>query len=202
MALTKTQVINNGLALIKANLIADPSEASESARNANRIYEQTVQSELEAHAWYFAKVQASLPAALIPPVYKFSFAYPVPSDFLRLVELEDKWVFSDIRLPDTAPDPLYEMQGRSILTGLSAPLNITYIADVTASTQLWAASFSDVVSAALACDLAMPLTAASGMVELAQKEYEKAVRAAKHANAIQMPPQLMADSSWMSVRAL
>lgn len=198
---TKTQVINNGLALIAANFISDPNEDLESARQANRIYDQVVQAEIENNPWYFAKKQAALPASTQTPLYKFSFNFTLPTGFLRLVELEGRWVFSDIRPVDINPVPLYEMQEGGIFTDFPAPLNITYLSDVTSEPGLWAASFSDVVSTALAVRLAMPLTKSENMVTLAEKEYQKALRRAKHSNAIQMPPAQFPDSSWIAVRA-
>ena len=198
--LSRTQVINNGLRSIAANLIADPNEESESARQAAACYDQIIRSELSAHPWYFAKTQASLPANVQAPLFKYMLAYTFPADFLRLVELEDKWVFDIIRNVDTNPIPQYEMQGRTLLTDFTAPLNITYIMDVTADPTIWAATFADVASAALAVALAMPLTKSEGMVSLAEKLYQKALRRAFRSNAIQMPPAQPPDGSWMAAR--
>ncbi|MEN6527591.1 MAG: hypothetical protein ABFD65_14000 [Candidatus Polarisedimenticolia bacterium] len=198
--LSRTQVINNALRAISANLIADPDEDTESARQAKGVYEQTVRAELEGHAWFFAKAQASLAARVDPPLFKFAYAYELPADFIRLVEIEDRWVFQIIRHVDTNPLPTYELQGRAIFADLGAPLNIGYLRDVTGDPARWSPMFADVVSAALAVALAMPLTKSEGMVSLAEKLYQKAVRRAKTANAIQMPPQHVPDGSWITAR--
>jgi hypothetical protein len=198
--LSRTQVINDGLRAISANLIADPDEDTESARQAKGVYEQVVRTELEGQAWYFAKDQASLPALADAPIFKYARAFNLPSDFLRLVEIEGRWAFSIIRGVDTEPLPDYEMQGRAILTNLGAPLNIGYLRDVTSDPTLWSPAFAGVVSAALAVTLAMPLTKSEGMVSLAEKLYQKALRRAKTANAIQMPPQNIPDGSWITAR--
>jgi len=201
-ALTQIEVMNNALAMLGASLISDPAEDSEGARQLSRIYTATVQSELESNAWYFAKAQASLPLSADVPIYKFGNKYTLPADFIRLIELEDSWVFTDIRPVDTAPVPLYEMQGDAILTNISAPLNITYARDMTTSPDLWSPTFSDVVSASLASQSAMTLTKSGEMVKLASNMYAQAIRRAKHANAIQLPPVQFPDSSWIAVRAL
>lgn len=200
--LSRTQVINKALRAISANLIADPDENTESARQAKDAYDQTVRAELEAHAWYFAKLQASLPASATPPLFKFSAAYTLPADFIRLVELEDKWVFSVVREADAAPVPAYEMNGRSIMTNIGAPLRLTYIRDVTSDPTVWSPLFAEVAAMALAVNLAMPLTKSEGMVSLAEKLYQKAVRRARTANAIQMPPHSIPDGSWVMARLL
>lgn len=198
--LSRTQVINNGLRMISANLIADPDEDTESARQAKSVYDQVVRSELEAHAWFFAKTQRALPELATAPLFKFSHAYNLPSDFVRLVELGGRWVFSSIRHVDVNPIPLYELHGRAILTDLTAPLNIAYLKDIADDPTQWSPLFGNVVSAALALALAMPLTKSEGMVSLAEKLYEKELARAKKSNAIQMPPQNMPDNSWITAR--
>lgn len=198
--LSRTQVINNALRAISANLIADPDEDTESARQAKGAYEQVVRTELEGHAWFFAKAQAVLPASAAAPAFNFARAFNVPADFIRLVELDSKWAFSIIRHVDTNPIPAYEIQGRAILTDLGAPLRIGYLRDVTSDPTIWSPAFSDTVSMALAVALAMPLTKSEGMVSLAEKLYQKAVRRAKTANAIQMPPHNVPDGSWITAR--
>lgn len=201
--LSRTQVINGGLQIIAANLIADPDEDTESARQAKAVYEQIVGAEIEAHAWYFAKKQASLPMNADAPAFKFKNAYNLPPDFARLVEMNDRWVFSVMRYVDSNPIPPYEMFGRAIYTDIDAPLKIAYLSNaVVADPTLWPALFGNVASAALAVRLAMPLTKSEGMVSLAEKVYQKEVLRARRANAIQMPPADTPDGSWMTARAL
>lgn len=200
MPLSRTQVINDGLRHISANLIADPDEDTESARQAKGVYEQVVRSELEASAWFFAKKQAALPQNGEPPLFKFQRAFNVPSDFIRLVELNDHWVFTTIRWIDVNPVPAYEMHGRAIFTDLAAPLRITYLRDVTQDPTIWTPLFANCVSAALAIRLAMPLTKSEGMVTLATNIYKNELARAKKANAIQMPPAQIPDGSWITAR--
>lgn len=198
--LSRTQVINNGLRLISANLIADPDEDTESARQAKEVYDQVVRSELEAHAWFFAKKQIALPENAVAPLFKFGRAYNLPADFVRLVELNDRWVFSALRYIDINPIPVYELHGRAVYTDLEAPLKITYLRDVSSEPTVWTPLFGNVVSAALATRLAMPLTKSEGMVTLADRAYQRELVKAKRANAIQMPPQYIPDSSWITAR--
>lgn len=198
--LSRTQVINNGLRIVSANLIADPDEDTESARQAKAVYDQIVRSELENHAWFFAKTQTALPANAGAPLFKFNHAYNLPADFVRLVELDGKWVFSAVRHIDVNPVPVYELHGRAILTDLTAPLNIAYLRDVSSDPTAWTPLFGNAVSAALAVALAMPLTKSEGMVALAEKLYQKELARAKKSNAIQMPPQNMPDNSWITAR--
>lgn len=199
--LSRTQVINGALQIISANLIADPDENTESARQAKAVYEQIIGAEIEAHAWYFAKRKKALPRNIEDPAFRFGKAYNLPSDFLRLVSLNDQWVFSSIRDIDVYPIPAYELEGRAIHTDIEAPLKIEYLSsDVVADPTQWSLLFGNVASAALAVRLAMPLTKSEGMVSLAEKVYTKEVLRARKSNAIQMPPQNRPDGSWLAAR--
>lgn len=198
--LTRTQIINNALQVIGANRIEDPSEESESARQAAGVYDQIVREELEKQAWSFAKAQGQLPANSAAPLFRFARAFTLPADFIRLVELEDRWVFNTIRYADVDPTSSYEIQGRELLTDLGAPLRLTYIRDVSGNPSVWPPVFTAVVAKALAVSLAMPLTKSEGMVSLANKRYQQDLREARRVNAIQKPPAHIPDGSWVTVR--
>lgn len=202
MAVSRTNVINLALQSIAANTIADPDEDTESARQAKICYDQVVRREIEAHPWYFAKAQATLPANAGAPTFKFAYAFNLPSNFLRLVELQDRWVFSMLRNIDTNPIPAYEIQGRAILTDLAAPLNIGYLADKTDDPSLWPPTFVQVAAMALAVRLAYPLTKSDGAVKMAKESYAEALTMARKNNAIQMAPANLPDGSWMAARGL
>ena len=202
MAVSRTLIINLALQSIAANTIADPDEDTESARQAKICYDQVIRREIETHPWHFAKKQATLQAIADVPTFKFARAFNLPSDFLRLVELEDKWVFSMLRNIDTNPTPVYEMQGRAILTDFDAPLNIGYLADKTDDPSTWPPSFVQVAAMALAVRLAYPLTKSDGAVKMAKEGYAEALTSARKNNAIQMAPANIADGSWMAARGL
>ena len=202
MAVSRTSVINLALQSIAANTIADPDEDSESARQAKICYDQVIRREMETHPWHFAKAQATLPAIAGAPVFKFARSFNLPSDFLRLIELENRWVFSILRNVDTDPVPPYEIQGRAILTDFDAPLNIGYIADKTEDPSLWPPSFVQTAAMALAVRLAYPLTKSDGAVKMAKENYAEALTSARKNNAIQKPPENIPDGSWMAGRGL
>jgi hypothetical protein len=192
MALSRTEVINRALQMIAADTISDPDEDTISARASKLEYAPTVRAELSAHPWYFAKAQASLPASADAPAFKFAYAYTLPTDFLRLVELRDRWMFTiDRQAQDTNPIPFYELQGRAI---------IGYIRDVTDDPTIWHPLFEEVVVASLAMALANPLAKSTGLVELAAKVKRMKLAEARRVNAIQNPSRHIPDSSWMLAR--
>lgn len=199
---SRTQVINRALSLLDVASIDDPDEGSEPARQAKLTYDQTIQAELEKNAWFFAKTQAALPTLAQAPLFKFAFAYQLPPDFIRLIELEHRWVFSTLRGIDTDPRPTYEMQGRKILTDLGSPLRITYLRDVVSEPTSWTPLFTEVAVTALAMALAMALTSSGEKVKLMEAQHKRAISQAARTNAIQMPPHDIPDGSWITARAL
>lgn len=198
--ISRTEVINKCMDILGTKQIADPDEASEGARRAKGAYDQVVREQLEMNPWYFAKTQIGLPANADAPLYRWQKAYTTPADFLRLVEFEDRWAFTMVRYINIDPKPLYEMQGRSILTDRGAPLNITYIRDVTNDPTIWHSQFVAAVAASLAVQLAAPLTQSSEKAQKAATSYNLAMTQARRVNAIQMPPQVLPDNSWMAAR--
>ena len=201
MALSRTQVINRALQLIAADTISDPDEDTTSARTAKLEYDAVVRAELSAYPWYFAKKQAQIAQDADAPLFKYAYAFTLPTDFMRLVELEDRWVFSvDRATQDTNPIPPYEMQGRSLLTDMTAPLRIGYVRDLTDEPTLWHPMFEEVVVAALAAALANPLAKSMSTVEAMLKLRRLKVTEARRVNAIQQPPKHIPDGSWMVAR--
>lgn len=201
MALSRTQVINRALQLIAADTISDPDEDTTSARTAKLEYDAVVRAELSAYPWYFAKKQAQIAQDADAPLFKYAYAFTLPTDFMRLVELEDRWVFSvDRATQDTNPIPPYEMQGRSLLTDMIAPLRIGYVRDLTDEPTLWHPLFEEVVVAALAAALANPLAKSMSTVEAMLKLRRLKVTEARRVNAIQQPPKHIPDGSWMVAR--
>lgn len=201
MALSRTQVINRALQLIAADTISDPDEDTTSARTAKLEYDAVVRAELSAYPWYFAKRQAQLAQEADTPLFKYAYAFTLPSDFMRLVELESRWVFAvDRNTQDTDPTPPYEMQGRSLLTDLTAPLRIGYVRDATDEPTIWHPLFEEVVVASLAAVLANPLAKSMSLVEAMLKVRRMKIAEARRVNAIQQPPKHIPDSSWMVAR--
>lgn len=201
MALSRTQVINRALQLIAADTISDPDEDTTSARTAKLEYDAVVRAELSAYPWYFAKKQAQIAQDADAPLFKYAYAFTLPTDFMRLVEMEDRWVFSvDRATQDTNPIPPYEMQGRSLLTDMTAPLRIGYVRDLTDEPTLWHPLFEEVVVAALAAALANPLAKSMSTVEAMLKLRRLKVTEARRVNAIQQPPKHIPDGSWMVAR--
>lgn len=200
MPLSRTNVANNALRIVAAQQIDDYDEDTESARQVRGCYDQVVRGQLERYPWFFAKHRGQAAANATAPAWKYARAFTMPSDFLKLVELEDSWVFDLSFYAATDAVPQYELLGRALETDLPAPLKFTYIRDLSADPTLWSPLFADAVAAALAVEIAPPLSKSDSAVERAAKKHMEVVRAARRSNAIQSPPQRLADDTWIAAR--
>lgn len=199
---TKLEAINRALAKIGANTIAALTDQSEQARKANIFFKGIAQAELRRQAWSFAKKRAVLPALLTNVGGDtFDTSYGLPSDLLRLVWLGDMWVFSTIREAGFIDDPTYAIEGRTLVTNSrGGSQSIVYIADLSDAVDLWDALFVDAFACRLAVELAHPITKNLQLRQSIKQDYVEALKEAKRVNAIELPPQSIADDSWVLAR--
>lgn len=196
----KTEVINRALIKIGANTIASPDEASEQARKALIVFETVAQNEIRRHAWNFAKVRASLaPLAAAPGGDDFTYGFNLPGDCLRLVTLNGSWVFSSIREGSDDSLPYYTIEGRVLLTNDSLA-RIVYLADVSGNVSLWDAAFVEAFACRLAAELVQSIAKNATLKQSLQNDYKAALQEARRTNAIELPPQVIADGSWVLAR--
>ncbi|MGE0190312.1 MAG: hypothetical protein AB7G80_09530 [Dongiaceae bacterium] len=85
MALTKEQVANRALALIGADPITSfTDDDSQEALFCTQIYDGLVEALLTDKPWRFAMKQAELDRLVAEPVGRWTAAYELPADLLRL----------------------------------------------------------------------------------------------------------------------
>lgn len=200
MPASRTDIMNDALRLIGVKPIASPDEKSEPARQIGAIYDRVIRFELEQYPWAFAKKEATLPANLAEPSFRYERSFNLPADFLRMVEFEDRWVWVIDSGVNASPVKSFEIFGRTIRTNEGAPLKITYIADLSEDPSLWTATFSRMASCALARDVAPSLNRAESWIKIAEDRYRQTELRARRSAAIQRAPSRTADGSWLTSR--
>lgn len=199
----KTEVINRALIKIGANTVNTPDEDTEQARKASSVFNTLAQAELRRQAWSFAKKRTTLaPLADAPLGSEFDTAYNLPGDCLRLVRIDGAWVFTAIREAGFAGGgPLYQIEGRSLLlSGRGGATEIVYIADVIGNVSLWDATFVEAFACRLAVELVHSITKNMTLKQSLKQDYIEALKEAKRVNAIELPPEALADDSWVLAR--
>lgn len=194
---SSVQIANSALTKLGESRIMSLDDNVKAAREINAIFELRRNALLRAYNWNFAMKRASLPALADEPVWGYSLAYQLPSDCMRPVQVGEYYVIPGLAdyIGGTDDEP-FRIEGRTIVTDWSAPLNIRYIRKVTNTGE-----FDDLFVEALAWDIAVnvaePLTQSTSKKESAKDDLKAAILQAIRANAIELPPQHQQDDSWI-----
>jgi len=121
---------------------------------------------------------------LIALALGFAFAYQLPADFLRAIEVADGIG--------------YKIEGRKILSD-AADIYLRYVRQVTDPNEM-DALFREALAWRLAVDLAIPITQSNSTLELMRQGYGAAVGKARAVDAIEDWPEEMPDGSWIAER--
>lgn len=190
------QIWNQALTKLGAERITDLLDNTRNAQVMNAIYEVKRDAELAAHPWTFAIKRASIPASSTAPAFGWLRSFPLPADFLRLVQVGEYYTFYDSdggELFQVETDPA--TGGLAVLTDAASPLLIRYVYRVTNS-GLYSALFVEAFACRLAAEGAEAITQNLSKREQAWKERGQAIATARRTNAIEQPPQRQPDLSW------
>jgi hypothetical protein len=128
---------------------------------------------MRSFRWNFAMKRALLPPSADTPEWGFDYQYELPPDFLALDMVNDVFVgldMSDYRNSDASE---YSLEGRSILTNISAPLKIRYIRQVL-EVGLWDASFVSALALQLGLDCCEKITQSTSKKESIRADLREA----------------------------
>jgi hypothetical protein len=188
------QVANRALTKLGATRIISLDDNNKQARSISNCFEDLRDAELRAHRWQFSIVRTSLAASTTTPAFGFDYQYPLPSDFLRLDMINDQY-------PDTIMDDYigsetaeYAIEGNNILTSISAPLKLRYIAQIVDPNQ-WDALFREALACRIAAEICEDLTQSDTKKQNAWNEWKRAIVEAGRVGAIERPPQMPPDDN-------
>lgn len=200
--MSKTEIMNRACIKAGVGTISAPTEESEQARKLNAVWGSVARGELRRQAWSFAKARASLAPLLVNVGdSQFGVSYNLPADYLRLVWLDGAWMFSTIREAGFSGDyPTFGIEGRTLLTNGSGAAAIVYIRDVSEDTALWDATFVEAFTCRLAAEITHSTTKNRSLKADIKADYIEALKEAKRTNAIELPPMLLPDESWVLAR--
>lgn len=194
------EIVNSALTKLGESRIMDLSDDVKPAREMNAIYELRKRFLLRAYLWSFSMKRVSLSALSAAADWGYLFQYQLPTDCLRVVQVGDVWDVPGLADYINGPDTeLYRIEGRTIQTDLAAPLSIRYVRDVTDPNQ-FDVCFTEALSDDLALTACEALTQSNTKKEYLAKSKQENLLLAVRANAIELPPQNIPDSSWVLSR--
>lgn len=175
---SEVDICNRTLISIHTPLITSLSEDSEQAVMCNVLYPQVRDEVLRAHFWNFAMAQATLQQSATTPLFDFSYAYELPSDYVRIRRIQN--------------DPRYKIKGTELHTNQASAL-IEYVSKVTDPTK-FDSMFVTALALRLGAALAYPLAGSESRAASLGAQYEKYIKEAKRADGQEgTPDSLTAD---------
>lgn len=114
-ASSSTEIVNQALEMLGAQPITSLDDTtSEAAKRAKRTFHRIRESLLQSHNWNFAQERRELAADTATPLYDKQYAYRIPSDMWKVLEVNGEDVDSR----------RWKVLGRRIETDIEAPLQV------------------------------------------------------------------------------
>ncbi len=163
----KVRLINIALSRIGDFSITSLDEGTPQQKKTVTFFNNCRRSMLRSHPWNFAVHEVEL--ARIPDdiPQDFAYAFQLPADFLRLLEVRDERRF--------------KVQGRRVLSD-SKVCKVRYVRDVEDPSQ-WDASFTDAFTYQLAADMTYGVVGQASMYELMLGAANQKLKTARHIDA-------------------
>jgi len=174
MADTATSVANEALLLLGQGFIAELDEKSQKAEIARLFFDPCVRTALRDANWNAATARKVLPRISTDPDFGWSYAYRLPSNYIRIVAIYD----GD---GDKLETDQYDLEGRAILTNCGE-IRLRYVEETSIS--LMPRDFVDCVAALLAAKMASKLTGSNSKVQNMYALYQDRLNAAIGSDAV------------------
>ena len=197
---SSTDICNLSLDLLSAGTIQDvenPSTPTEELMD--RWYTLTRQRLLREHSWNFAAKRSILAKSSTSPAFGYDSAFPVPSDFIRILYINDSRYSFDV----ASTSELYQFENNEILTSnifsSEDTLKLVYVSDFDDVPRM-DPMFVDLLSHELALRVAYKSTETNTNVERLAQIKKDLSRMAKAVDGQERPPKRVERSMFRHVR--
>ena len=184
---SETTIANAALTLLGERRINDLDENSKTANVLKERFDEVRDALLRRHPWNFATTRVKIAQDTAAPTWGFDNSYTLPSDLLRLLEVEN---------PNHWP---YRVEGRNIVTDLESPLQIAYTKQVTDTNDM-DVLFRQALAAELAAEVAEAITGDDGKVRDMQAIVFGKIREARNTDGQEPSPRAIESSEWLDAR--
>lgn len=172
-------ICSNALILLGAKPISSFTESDRGAAMGN-LYPFAREEVLRAHPWNSATKRVMLPPLAAPPLFDFRYAFQLPSDWLRTIQV------GRLDVPIE-----YTIEGRQILCDVpSLPFVYVWRNEVESS---WDATLISVMTYYMKAAMAYWITQSTTQTQTASQEFLTVLRQAKSINGQDEGPQTLGD---------
>lgn len=190
MATSDVSICNLALQKLGTGRIVSLSENSVEAREVSACYEAMRDKELRAYFWNFAKTRVTLAPSAVTPDFTFTYAFPLPADFLRLIKPARLGLDWQIERHDGA---------LALLTNDGDTLEVRYIAKIT-NPALFDPCFVEMLACKIAWQCCEKITQSNTKKVAIMEEYREHRAEARKTNAFELPSQPEPVDSWLAAR--
>lgn len=197
---TSTSICNIALTRIGAKEITSvENDANREAVICRRLFHVARRTVLASHHWNGAKRSVQLTqiaAATVTPIF-WSYAYTLPTDFIRVISVHHS---DDLNATcDFTIENANDADADNVLMSDSNQIYIQYVFDNQDIGTL-SQGFRDVLAFQLARDLCLALGKSTSKYELTNREYRRALTNAKSVDGFDDYPKRLPDGSWVTSR--
>lgn len=205
---SETDICNRALQRLGAKRIVSLTQDTPNARSCNVAYAALRDAELRSNPWNFAIARAQLAASSTAPLFGKAYAYPLPSDFLRLLSPDPNADYTSAIGVDWGTTgtwqgnfsyPDLQIEGQSIFSNFPPPLQIRYVSKVT-DPNVMDPLFREALSARIAVELCEEITQSNTKLAAISEAYKEIVAEARRTRALENPPKLPVVDSFITVR--
>lgn len=183
---TEVEIVNLALTLIGEPMITDLDENTKPARVGALWLSNARDAVLQSHPWNCAIKRESISATTTAPEYDFDYAFNLPSDCLRLLEVNDN------------PNE-FEVESNQILCDDAGPLYVKYVYRLE-DTQRFSALLTQAVVARLAYELNNALSRDPGRKKELWDAYLAKLSEARFVDATEGPDRRFKTDDWTGSR--
>jgi hypothetical protein len=191
MASSNTEIANFALSFLGEPAILSLTATGTAASVMNLRYNAVRDATLRAHPWNFASTRRTLAKLALTPPFGFSTAFALPSDFLRV-----------IRVNESSEPNLYKLElqdNTRVLLMDADTVELRYVARVT-SESLFDPLFVEAFAARLAAVTAFKITRDWSIVEQMWALYQEKISEARSVDSMEDPTQHIEAEDFLEAR--
>lgn len=178
-------ICNRALSKIGEPAITSLDDNTKAARECKLAYDPVRKALLRDHLWNFAITRVQLAPDATAPAFGFERTFTLPPDCLKVIEIDET-------------DP-FTVEGRKLLTDAGPTLNLRYVSDFV-EVQSMDSLFVEVLAAAIAAEIAEPITQSNAKRDAAERHYREIMNKAVLRDAQEQTPASIEDEDWINAR--
>jgi len=205
-ATSETQIANLALTRLgHYELSSLATDQTKEGRVMRAHYEPTRDLLLRAHPWNWAIARATLAASSTAPNHEYTYAYPLPDDFLKMVNTYNEIgvvTYFDAQVGQYIAPDQYRIEivgGQRCIVTDESTCSIEYVSKVTDVAQ-FDPLFVDLLAQRLACEVCYPITQNSALNERLWQIFEMKWRDATSSDAQEGTARDMIADAWIAAR--